>query len=94
MLTKIAVVALALAVSAPVPGGVASAQVLPQAAQERGMISAEQAIEIARRHGLVNVEEIDLDDGKWEVEGRDAQNREIEVEIDVRTGQVVDIDRD
>lgn len=58
------------------------------------MISAEQAIEIARRHGLVNVEEIDLDDGKWEVEGRDAQNREIEVEIDVRTGQVVDIDRD
>jgi uncharacterized membrane protein YkoI len=56
-------------------------------------ISAEQAISIARQHGLVTVEEVDRDGGKWEVEGRDADGREIEVDIDMRTGHVLDVDR-
>jgi uncharacterized membrane protein YkoI len=58
-------------------------------------ISIEEAIAIAREAGVVTVEEVDLDDGReWEVEGRDAQGREIEVDIDARTGAVIKVERD
>jgi uncharacterized membrane protein YkoI len=40
------------------------------------------------------VEEVDRDDGKWEVEGKDASGREIEVDIDARSGKVVKVERD
>lgn len=60
----------------------------------RGPVSAEDAIRIARTAGLVRVEEVDCDDRKWEVEGRDARGREIEVEISARTGRILDVDRD
>ncbi len=60
----------------------------------RGAVSAEDAIRIARTAGLVRVEEVDCDDRKWEVEGRDARGREIEVEISARTGRILDVDRD
>ena len=81
-------------------GGVALAQQTapaptgdPTVAQQQ-VVTAEQAIEIARQHGLVDLKEVERDNGKWEVEGRDAQGREIEVEIDIRTGQVVSVERD
>jgi uncharacterized membrane protein YkoI len=57
-------------------------------------ISAEQAVQIARSVGLVHVEEVDCDDDEWEVEGRDAGGREIEVEIDRRTGRIREVERD
>ncbi|MGE8942108.1 PepSY domain-containing protein [Leptospira interrogans] len=66
----------------------------PAVAQDRGTITAEQAIEIAKQQGLVTVEEVERDDGKWEVEGKDISGREIEVDIDARSGQVVKVERD
>jgi uncharacterized membrane protein YkoI len=66
----------------------------PAVAQNQSPITAEQAIEIARQQGLVTVEEVDRDDGKWEVEGKDASGREIEVDIDARSGKVVKVERD
>ncbi len=66
----------------------------PALAQNRGFITAEQAIEIAKQQGLVTVEEVERDDGKWEVEGKDVSGREIEVDIDARSGQIVKIERD
>jgi uncharacterized membrane protein YkoI len=51
-------------------------------------------VRIARTTGLVRVEEVDCDDSKWEVEGRDARGREIEVEVSARTGRILDVDRD
>jgi uncharacterized membrane protein YkoI len=44
-------------------------------------ISQERAIEIAREQGVATVDEIKLDDGLWEIEGRTEQGRRIEVEI-------------
>jgi uncharacterized membrane protein YkoI len=57
-------------------------------------ISRWQAVEIARSVGLVWVTEVECDEDEWEVEGRDARGREMEVEIDRRTGRVREIDRD
>ncbi|MFN3614707.1 MAG: PepSY domain-containing protein, partial [Rubrimonas sp.] len=64
----------------------------PAAAQT---ISAEEAIAIAREAGMVEVRDVELDDGReWEIEGRDAQGRKIEVDIDARTGAVIKVERD
>ena len=60
----------------------------------RSGITAEEAIRIAREAGVARVQEVDCDDDKWEVEGRDAQGRRIEVEVHAGTGRVLDIDRE
>ena len=89
MLNRLAVAAFATLLIS----GSALAQTPPPAMQDTS-ITAEQAISIARQQGLVSVEDVDRDDGKWEVEGKDANGREIEVEIDMRTGRVINVDRD
>ncbi len=62
--------------------------------QCRTGITAEEAIRIARGAGVTRVQDVDCDDGKWEVEGRDAQGREIEVDIHAGDGRVLSVDRD
>ncbi len=57
-------------------------------------VSAAQAIEIAKANGLSRVKELECDDGKWEVEGWNVAGREMEVDVDSRTGRVLDIDYD
>lgn len=52
-------------------------------------IGMDDARRIAGEHGVVTFEEVERDDNKWEVEGRDAAGREIELDIDRRTGAVV-----
>jgi uncharacterized membrane protein YkoI len=59
-----------------------------------GGISRAQAIHIARSLGMVRVQEVECDDDEWEVEGRDPAGREMEVEIDRRTGRVIEVERD
>lgn len=83
-----------------VAGALAAVLAMPQGARADddafcgGSISRAQAIEIARGVGLVRVEEVDCDDDEWEVEGRDVRGREIEVEIDARTGRITEVERD
>jgi uncharacterized membrane protein YkoI len=61
----------------------------------RGMlISRAQAIAIAATVGLVRIKEVDCDDDEWEVEGWTAWGREIEVEIDARTGRIKEVEYD
>lgn len=60
----------------------------------RGPVSAQDAVWIARSAGLIHVAGVECDDGRWEVEGRDARGRDMEVEIDRRTGHILDIERD
>ena len=49
---------------------------------------------IAKANGVVELREIDLEDNEeWKVEGRDAQGREIEVELSARDGKVREIER-
>lgn len=57
-------------------------------------ITAEDAIRIARENGVATVTEVDRDGGKWEIEGRDAEGREIEVDIDATSGAVLKVERD
>jgi uncharacterized membrane protein YkoI len=52
-------------------------------------ITQERAIEIAREHGVAVVREVEIDGGNWKVEGRTAEGREIEVEINAQTGAMV-----
>jgi hypothetical protein len=59
-----------------------------------GEVDITRAIEIARGAGIVRVDQAECDDGRWEVEGRDAQNRKIEVDVDPRDGRVVKVERD
>lgn len=81
--------AFALALAAILFAAPASAQVVPP-----GVISIERAGAIAARYGIVTIDEIELDDGKWEIEGRDRAGRERELEIDARTGRVIRFERD
>jgi uncharacterized membrane protein YkoI len=44
--------------------------------------------------GIVKIEEIELDDGIWEIEGWDAGGHEIEMKVDASSGQIVKLKRD
>jgi uncharacterized membrane protein YkoI len=87
-------IALALPFLAGAPLLLAPLQALADDRCDRAETRAEHAIEIARGAGVALVEDLDCDDGRWEVEGRDANGREIEVRIDPRTGQVLRVERD
>jgi len=84
-------VGLAFAPMPPIPMPAAFAQtagaVTPQ-------IGRQQARRIAAASGVVRVKEIELDDGKWEIEGTDGAGRKIEIDIDARSGKVLRIERD
>jgi uncharacterized membrane protein YkoI len=57
-------------------------------------ISAEQARRIAADNGVVRIEEIKLDGGRWEIEGRDSTGAEIEINLRASDGMVIKIERD
>lgn len=65
-----------------------------------GLISAEQAREIALKEFPGVVTELELDDRdygkgwKWEVEVVNADGKEVEVDLDAKTGKVLKVDKD
>ena len=65
-----------------------------------GLISAEQAREIAVKEFPGVVTELELDDRdfgkgwKWEVEVVNADGKEVEVDLDAKTGKVLKVDKD
>jgi uncharacterized membrane protein YkoI len=63
-------------------------------AQNRPAISIEQATKIARDRGLVMIRDIELDDGKWEIEGRNRAGEERELHVDATSGKVTRDERD
>ena len=67
--------------------------VLPLPASAR-YLTAEEVRFIAFSKGIVRIEEIELDDGVWEVEGDDATGHEIEIRIDAASGAIIKIRRD
>lgn len=77
---SIALIGLALAV----PASFALAQ---GAGNDR--ISVQQVVDIATEKGIVQVTKIELDDGKWEVEGCTADGRELELDLRSSTGDVL-----
>jgi uncharacterized membrane protein YkoI len=81
---KSALLALALAT------GLASSPALAQEFK----VSEQQARQIASDRGVVKFSEIERDDGKWEIEGRDKDGRKIEIDIHGQSGEVVKFERD
>ena len=67
-----------------------SGPVLADAGSPEGM---QRALFIAHRIGVVAVQQVQFDDGKWQIEGRDPTGRNIEVQIDDVTGAIVNVDR-
>jgi uncharacterized membrane protein YkoI len=61
---------------------------------DRPAISMDEARRIANDNGMVRIEEIELDDGRWEIEGRDAAGAEIEIDLSAADGTVLKMERD
>lgn len=68
----------------------------PQASQAspNPAVSLEQATKIAREAGLVMIREIELYDGKWEIEGRNQTGERRELHIDASSGKMLRNERD
>ena len=60
---------------------------------EARSLTVEDVRLIAFNHGIVRIEEIELDDGVWEVEGDDASGHEIKIEVEAWSGRIIKIKR-
>jgi uncharacterized membrane protein YkoI len=58
-----------------------------------GFVTVEQARDTAFGVGVDLIDEIELDDGIWEVEGHDKTGHKIKLEIDAASGEIVKIKR-
>jgi uncharacterized membrane protein YkoI len=63
-------------------------------ASQAPAISVEQATKIARDAGMVTIREIELDDGKWEIEGVNQTGERRELHIDASSGKTLRNERD
>ena len=68
--------------------------VLAASPASAGYLDIETVRAMAFDHGIVRLEEVELDDGIWEVEGEDAYGQEIEMEVDARSGRILKMKRD
>jgi uncharacterized membrane protein YkoI len=77
-------------------GFVAIAAYWPAHAQttQTPAVSIEQATKLARDRGLVMIRDIELDDGKWEIEGRNQAGERRELHIDAASGKITRDERD
>lgn len=67
----------------------ASGLAMPAFAQATGQVSILQAIEIARDSGMTLIDEIEMDDGLWEIDGYMQERTELELDISAQTGEIV-----
>ncbi len=66
----------------------------PAAAEEVEPVTMGEARDIAHDAGVAEIDEIELDDGVWEIDGRDRKGNDVEIEIDRITGEIVKAKRD
>ncbi|MGY3619111.1 PepSY domain-containing protein [Bradyrhizobium sp. USDA 10063] len=57
------------------------------------LISMQRALAIATDLGLVTVSDAEFAGYEWQIEGRDIEGRYMEVDVDARTGAVLNVDR-
>jgi len=58
-----------------------------------GLISMQHALAVATDLGLVTVSHTQFAGDEWQIEGRDMSGRYMEVAVDARTGEVLNVDR-
>lgn len=64
-----------------------------QAYAPAGPIPLQAAVDIANGLGLISVSNTNKWGSEWQIEGYDVAGSYMEVDIDARTGAVVDVDR-
>ena len=57
-------------------------------------LSIDDVRAMAFEKGIVKIEEVELDDGIWEVEGTDASGHEIEMKVEAAGGNIIKLERD
>ncbi|MCA1455619.1 PepSY domain-containing protein [Bradyrhizobium sp. BRP22] len=57
------------------------------------LISMQRALAIATDLGIVTVSDAEFAGYEWQIEGRDIEGRYMEVDVDARTGAVLNVDR-
>jgi uncharacterized membrane protein YkoI len=67
------------------------ASAVPAAAEP---VSIDDVRAMAFDKGIVKIDEVELDDGIWKVEGYDANGHEIEMKVDAASGNIVKLERD
>jgi hypothetical protein len=58
-----------------------------------GPLTLQDALAVAANIGVVTVNDTHFDDDEWQIKGRDAYGKWIEVDVDSRTGEVRNVDR-
>jgi hypothetical protein len=58
-----------------------------------GYISMQRALDVAGAMGLATIQQTQFAGDEWQVSGRDISGRYMEVDVDVNTGQVLNVDR-
>jgi uncharacterized membrane protein YkoI len=59
-----------------------------------GALSIDDVRAMAFEKGIVKIEEVELDDGIWEIEGYGSDGHEIEMKVDAASGAIVKLERD
>jgi hypothetical protein len=77
-----AIAAIALGASAPA-----------MAYDSGGYISMQRALDVASDMGLATISHTEFAGDEWQVQGRDITGRYMEVDVDVNTGAVLNVDR-
>ena len=57
------------------------------------LLSMQDALDVATNVGLVTVSHTEFAGDEWQIEGRDRSGRYMEVDVDVNTGEVLNVDR-
>jgi hypothetical protein len=58
-----------------------------------GYISMQRALDVASDMGLATISHTEFAGDEWQVQGRDITGRYMEVDVDVNTGAVLNVDR-
>jgi hypothetical protein len=57
-------------------------------------VTIDDVRDLAFGKGIVTIEEVELDDGIWKVEGYDSAGAEIKMKVDAANGQIIKLKRD
>ena len=58
-----------------------------------GQFSMDRALDVATRMGIATISHTQFAGDEWQIEGRDISGRYMEVDVDVNTGAVLNVDR-
>jgi hypothetical protein len=56
-------------------------------------VSAAEAQDIAAANGVIALRKLELDEGKWKIEGRDTAGARVEMKIDRLSGAILELQR-